>query len=75
MSGFLKEEEYNRSLLEYYMENYGENEEDLFYEKPANNVIVFKRGNKIITLKSHVLTGEVTAAEKELEYGNKTCFW
>lgn len=51
---------YEKSLREYYENNYGNCETDIWYEQPAVNVWVFGRDNKIITLKSHILTGEVT---------------
>lgn len=50
---------YNRNLYKYYVENYGERDTDIWYEQPAVNVWVFGRDGKIITLKSHVLTGEI----------------
>lgn len=53
-------EMYTKNLLEYYLKHYGEKETDIWYEQPAVNVWVFGRDNKIITLKSHILTGEVT---------------
>lgn len=51
---------YNRNLYEYYVKHYGERDTDKWYEQPAVNVWVFGRDGKIITLKSHVLTGEIT---------------
>lgn len=51
---------YTSKLWEYYNKNYGEKDTDVWYEQPAVNVWVFGRNNDIITLKSHVLTGEVT---------------
>lgn len=59
MSIFDKEK-YTKNLYEYYQKNYGELDTDIWYEQPAVNVWVFGRDNKIITLKSHILTGEVT---------------
>ena len=58
--GIFNKEKYEKALLEYYLENYGENKDDIWYEQPAVNVLVFGRKNKIITLKSHILTGIVT---------------
>ena len=58
--GLLTKEQYSNYLYEYYAEHYGEKETDVWYEQPAVNVWVFGRNGKIITLKSHVLTGEVT---------------
>ena len=58
--GFLNKEQFNNNLYKYYMEHYGERDTDKWYEQPAVNVWVFGRDGKIITLKSHILTGEVT---------------
>ena len=49
-----------------YAEKYGEDNSDIWYEQPAANVWVFQRGQKIITLKSHILTGVVTESTEEL---------
>lgn len=51
---------YNKNLCDYYLSHYGEKETDIWYEQPAVNVWVFGRDNEFITLKSDVLTGEVT---------------
>lgn len=59
-------EMYAKNLYEYYVKNYGEKETDVWFEQPAVNVIVFRRSNRIITLKSHVLTGEVTEQTEEI---------
>ena len=59
MAKLLKKEEFNEFLRKYYLEHYGEEDDDIWYEQPAVNVWVFGRGDKIISLKSHVLTGEV----------------
>ena len=53
---------YNRNLYEYYVKHYGERDTDKWYEQPAVNVWVFGRDGKIITLKSHILTGEITVS-------------
>ena len=63
----LKNEELDTRLEEYYKKHYGEMDSDIWYEQPAANVWVFKRNNKIITLKSHILTGDVTEMVEELE--------
>ena len=57
--GILKAQEFDKKLLEYYKKYYGEKNTDIWYEQPAVNVWVFGRDDKIISLKSHVLTGEV----------------
>lgn len=53
-------EKHTKSLREYYVNNYGENENDIWFEQPAVNVLVFKRGDNYITLKSDILTYHVT---------------
>lgn len=58
--GFLNKEQFNSNLYKYYTEHYDERDTDKWYEQPAVNVWVFGRDGKIITLKSHILTGEVT---------------
>lgn len=55
----LTKDKLNESLSEYYKNHYGERDTDKWYEQPAVNVWVFGRDGKIITLKSHVLTGAV----------------
>lgn len=59
MAALLSREQFNHHLQAYYQEHWGTCEDDRWYEQPAVNVWVFGRGNRIITLKSHVLTGEV----------------
>jgi len=61
----LSNEKLNVALGRYYKEHYGERETDVWYEQPAANVWVFGRGDKIITLKSHILTGEVSEQTEE----------
>ena len=56
----LTKEQFNSNLYKYYVEHYGERNTDEWFEQPAVNVIVFKRDGKYISLKSHILTGEVT---------------
>ena len=58
--GILKKEEFAAALHDYYVEHYGEQETDEWFEQPAVNVWVFRRGDTFVTLKSHILTGEVT---------------
>jgi len=53
-------EMYAKNLREYYLKYYGDKKTDVWYEQPAVNVWVFGRNNKIVTLKSHILAGEVT---------------
>lgn len=56
----LTKEQLNNYLYEYYVKHYGERDTDEWFEQPAVNVIVFKRDRKYISLKSHILTGDVT---------------
>ena len=56
----LTKEQFDKFLYEYYVNNYGEKQTDTWFEQPALNVWVFRRDDKIITLKSHILTGTVT---------------
>ena len=65
MSLLLKAQ-FTEILQQYYLENYGANEADIWYEQPAVNVRVFGREGKIVTLKSHVLTGAVTEQTEEM---------
>lgn len=53
-------EMYHQKLSEYYRSVWGEQADDFFYQQPAVNVWVFRRAEQIITLKSHILTGEVS---------------
>ena len=62
----LNKEKLEQCLNEYYEEHYGRQNTDIWYEQPAVNVCVFGRDGKIITLKSHLLTGAVS--EKIEEY-------
>ena len=52
-------------LTQYYKENCGVNNADVWYEQPATNVWMFRRDGKIITLKCHILTGMVTEMVEE----------
>lgn len=55
----LTKEQLDERLGKYYEEHFGKRDSDEWYEKPAANVWVFRRDGKFITLKSHILTGEV----------------
>ena len=56
----LSKAEFAQCLHSYYAEHYGERDTDIWYEQPALNVWVFGRDGKVISLKSHILTGDVT---------------
>lgn len=64
--GLLEKQKISQFLYEFYKEKYGELETDKWFEQPAVNVWVFERDGKIITLKCHILTGEVEAKEEML---------
>ena len=57
--GILTKNELNKRLYEFYVTNYGERSTDEWFDPPAANVWVFKRDNNYISLKAHILTGEV----------------
>lgn len=59
MAMILSKEKMHTILKNYYKENFGERDTDNWYVNPATNVWMFERDGKIITLKCHVLTGEV----------------
>ena len=62
----LTKTQFQEILRQYYIEHYGEQASDKWYEQPAINVWVFGRDEKIITLKSHVLTGDITEQIEEM---------
>ena len=61
----LKKEDFDKKLFAYYSEKYGEKDPDEWFEQPAVNVWCFRRDDKIITLKSHILNGEVLESIQE----------
>ncbi|MBE6989034.1 MAG: hypothetical protein E7432_09725 [Ruminococcaceae bacterium] len=63
----LPKAEFNRILEEYYLEHYGKDENDIWMEKPAVNVVTFRRGDRFISLKSHIITGEVEEIIEEIK--------
>ena len=60
MNKILTEEQMHNYLDKYYKERFGERDTDNWYVNPAKNVWLFVRDGEIITLKCHILTGEVT---------------
>ena len=58
--GILTKEEFNKALYEFYMEECGLQDTDIWYEQPSVNVWVFERDGAYINLNSHILTGKVT---------------
>ncbi len=65
MAKILSKEQFDKNIYDYYVANYGECESDIWHERPAVNVQVFERDNKIIAIKSHMLTGEIEVKEYE----------
>lgn len=59
MGKVLSEKQLHNKLNKYYKEHFGESDTDEWYVNPAVNVWMFIRGNETITLKCHMLTGEV----------------
>lgn len=59
MSRILTKEELDECLRKYYEERFGEEEPEEWFEQPALNVRCFKQNGKYISLKAHILTGEV----------------
>ncbi len=57
----LDKNEIHQHLADFYKEKYGELDTDHWFQQPAVNVCVFERDEEIITLKCHILTGEVKA--------------
>ena len=55
----LTKEELSTRIYEYYLKNYGERDTDIWYEQPAVNVMTFGRDGEYISLKAHILTGEI----------------
>lgn len=59
----------HEKLQTYYQDNYGNNDEDVWYSAPAANVWMFRRNGKIVTLQCHLLTGVVTEQTVEIPEG------
>lgn len=59
-SKILSKQGIQEKLLTYYKEQFCKRDTDRWFESAALNVIMFEREGKIIALKCHVLTGEVT---------------
>jgi len=60
MRNILTKEQLNRHLKEYYESHHGHSDEDVWFDPPAANVRLFARSDRLITLKCHILTGEVS---------------
>ena len=55
----LTKEELEKKIRDYYLRHCGERKTDVWFEPPAANVRVFLRDGVCISLKAHILTGEV----------------
>ena len=62
----LEKEILNQKLNNYYKENFGENKSDFFFEQPAINVNVFRRENKIHTIKCYIINGTIETFEEDI---------
>ncbi len=59
MNGVLTKPELSDRLKEYYLTRFGRRDTDRWYATQAVNVKVFAREGELISLKCHILTGEV----------------
>lgn len=66
MGKILTEQQLHNRLDKYYKEKFGDSDTDEWFVNPAKNVWMFIRDNKVITLRCHILTGEIT--EKITDY-------
>ena len=62
----LTREQIDSRLKRYYEANYGEYGKDIWFEIPAANVWMFVHDERLITLRCHVVSGEV--AERAVPY-------
>ncbi|MBQ3099574.1 MAG: hypothetical protein IJC50_01155 [Clostridia bacterium] len=63
----LTKEEFRDILFAYYKEHYGVEYGDVWYDTSGVNVVSFGRGNKIVTLKCHILNGSVTEYVEDIQ--------
>jgi hypothetical protein len=59
MADILTKDRISKLLYDYYISHFGASETDTWCEQPAVNVWVFERNGKYISLKAHILTGEI----------------
>jgi len=62
----LNKAQFDEILRDHYLAHYGAEPGDIWYDQPAVNVWVFQRGAQLITLQSHLLTGNVTEQREEM---------
>lgn len=66
MSRILTKDQLSRNLADYYQARFGKRDTDRWYETSAANVKVFARDGELISLKCHILTGEVTETTEKM---------
>ena len=59
MDKILTKDRFDELIFKYYAEHFGERESDIWLDSSAINVRTFSRDGKYISLKSHILTGEI----------------
>lgn len=60
MNRILTKEELDQQLKDYYRSRFGQRDTDRWYETSAVNTKAFARDGELISLRCHILTGEVT---------------
>lgn len=70
MRKILTKEELDAKLRKYYEEHYGESDTDEWLEQLAANVWCFKRGDQYVSLKAHILSGEIQVYVEDEENGS-----
>lgn len=69
MEKILSEKQLHNRLDKYYKKHFGERDTDEWAVNPAKNVWMFVRDNEVITLKCHIISGEVTESIKPYNKG------
>lgn len=64
MNKILSADECAKCLFAYYLEHYGQRNDDTWHECSAVNVKCFSRDGKYIYLKCHILTGKIEVIEE-----------
>jgi hypothetical protein len=67
MGSVLTREQIDTRLKRYYESKYGEYGKDIWFEIPASNVWMFVRDERLITLRCHVVSGEVAESAAPYE--------
>lgn len=66
MNGILTKAQMDRQLKDFYRTAFGQRDTDRWYETAAVNVRAFARDGELISLRCHLLTGEVTATARKM---------